>query len=117
MSTAPFGLTKPCKLCPFRRDVRPYLTRARVRGIARSLERSTFACHETTGVKDGEVRPREEHVHCAGALIVLERMNRPSQSMRIGERLGLYDRTRLAMDAPVFDSLDEMVEAQIREAP
>jgi hypothetical protein len=32
--------------------------------------------------------------------------------MRIGERLGLYDRRKLDMTAPVYDSFDAMARAQ-----
>lgn len=41
------------------------------------------------------------HVHCAGALIFLEKRYRPNQLMRISERLGMYDRTKLDMKAKV----------------
>jgi len=54
----------------------------------------------------------EESQHCAGALILMEKMKRPSQMMRIVERLGMYDATKLQMDAPVFSSFEEMAEAQ-----
>jgi hypothetical protein len=102
-----FRLTRPCHGCPFRTDdsaVR--LTRARVSSIERSLLQSTFDCHETTGVTDE--MPAKGLAHCAGALILLEKLGRPSQMMRIAERLGMYDRTMLDMSAPVFDSVDEM---------
>jgi hypothetical protein len=36
--TRPYSLTTPCPKCPFRTDVPPYLTCARVVEIARSLE-------------------------------------------------------------------------------
>ena len=50
--------------------------------------------------------------HCAGALILLEKLNLPSQMMRIAERLGMYDRRKLDMLAPVFDSFVAMIKAQ-----
>jgi len=34
--------------------------------------------------------------------------------MRIAERIGIYDRTKINMNAPIFDSFDEMIEAQMR---
>jgi hypothetical protein len=43
----------------------------------------------------------EKSVHCAGMLIFLEKRNQPTQMMRICERLGLYDRTKLDMAAKV----------------
>jgi hypothetical protein len=58
---------------------------------------------------DGErARDTSGEAHCAGALIMLERLGQPSQMMRIGERLGLYDRTGLDMEAPVFESFGAM---------
>jgi hypothetical protein len=111
----PYGLVKPCAKCPFRTDVVPYLRKARVREIERSLVRSEFPCHETVGsLKTGEKYPEGEEMHCAGALILLEKLERPSQMMRISERIGLYDRTKLDMDAPVYDSFCEMIKAQPR---
>lgn len=50
--------------------------------------------------------------HCAGALILLEKIERPSQMMRIAERLGIYDRFKRDMDAPVYESFERMIEAQ-----
>lgn len=58
----------------------------------------------------GEYQPSGQEMHCAGALILLERANRASQMMRIAERLGMYDRTKLDMQAKVFASFDEMYE-------
>jgi hypothetical protein len=107
--TKPYRI-RPCALCPFRTDVPAYLTRSRVREIERSLVRAEFPCHETTGVK-GQ-KPKDGEAHCAGALILLEKLERPSQMMRIAERLGIYDRSQLAMDAPIFETFDEMVAAQ-----
>ena len=40
---------------------------------------------------------------------MLEHNQEPNQMMRIMERLGFYDRTKLDMDAPVFKSYDEFV--------
>jgi len=102
-----FDLKRPCAKCPFRSDVEPYLRRSRAHEIARALDRSTFACHETTHSLGAPVDRTEQH--CAGALIMLESEGRPSQMMRIAERLGLYDRTKLAEDSPVHDSRAEFI--------
>jgi len=115
-----YSLTTPCPKCPFRTDVKPYLTRPRAREIARSLVRSEFPCHLTTnldsltGDEDDLHHDTPNEIHCAGALIVLEKMGQPSQMMRIAERLGMYDARRLDMNAPVFESLDGMIAAQPR---
>lgn len=108
-----YTMTTPCDNCPFRNDVNPYLTSDRVIEIMESLERSEFPCHKTTEFDDdGESAHSGDEIHCAGALILLEKLEQPSQMMRIAERLGMYDRTKLDMAAPVFDDWDEMIESQ-----
>lgn len=111
-----YDMTKPCAKCPFRTDVPPYLLPERVEEIEAVLDRGEFTCHETTvpvegddGSTDMEDGPNAQH--CAGALILLEKLERPSQMMRICERLGMYDRRKLDMDAPVYESFEEMTEA------
>jgi hypothetical protein len=114
-----FTLTKPCAKCPFRTDVRPYLTKGRVRDIEGSLIRGqqTFTCHETTKVdpydeEGSEMVDGPNAQHCAGAMILLEGLDRPNQMMRIAERLGMYDRRKLDMTSPVFNSFESMRKAQ-----
>ena len=111
----PYRLVSPCAHCPFRNDIPPFLTRARVREIQRSLECGEFPCHETVTYDedDGEYVPRDE-AHCAGALILKEKLGESSQMMRIAERLGMYDPRKLKLDAPVYDSFDEMAAACAR---
>jgi hypothetical protein len=117
----PYRLTTPCANCPFRTDVKPYLRPERVEEMQESLTRSEFPCHKTLdysklGEDDvGYGEGYEKHGHCAGALILLEKIGEPSQMMRICERIGLYDPRKLDMDAPVFDSWEEMIEAQRSE--
>lgn len=108
-----FDLKRPCgNICPFHRECLPgWLGRDRAQEIADSLERSSFPCHKTTQFdEEDEVIRGEEEMHCAGALIVQEKMDRPGQMLRIGERLGLYDHRKLDMEAPIFDDLDEFVD-------
>lgn len=110
-----FDLTSPCPQCPFRTDIKPFLTRPRAKEIADGLlhQQATFACHKTTEHNDdGEHVLRDSEQHCAGALIVLEKMNRPNQMMRIMERIRLYNRHALKMEAPVFDTLRAFIAAQ-----
>lgn len=113
-----YGLTKPCGKCPFRTDVPAYLTRERAEEIIDGLVRGEFLCHQTLDyddlTEDGEARETDHTHHCAGALIMLEHAERPSQMMRICERIGLYDRTKLRMDSPVFTDPDDFIEAQPR---
>lgn len=112
-------MTQPCPNCPFRNDILPFITAARAREICDGLERgnSTFTCHETTikgeedesGFSDMTDGPNAQH--CAGALILCEKAERPTQLMRIYERLRGYSYRALNMDAPIYDSFAEMVRA------
>lgn len=65
-----------------------------------------FPCHKACVENDdGDFVPKDAKTpHCAGALIFLEAQNRPHQMMRICERFGMYDRTKLDMSAPVITS-------------
>ena len=111
----PYGLTTPCPECPFRTDIRPYLRPGRVREIEQGLVHGEFFCHKTTVLNDDdEYAETGKEMHCAGALILLEKLGRPSQMMRICERVNLYDPSKLDMGAPVFDSFEEMIKAQSR---
>lgn len=110
-----FDLTTPCKHCPFRTDVTPFLRAARAEGICDHItdRDGSFACHKTTRHDDeGEAISSSKEQHCAGALIMLEKMKMPNQMMRIASR-GSYDRTKLDMDAPVYDDAESMVNAYI----
>lgn len=109
-----YDLTKPCDLCPFRNDdKRLYVHPEVLMGMASG----EFCCHRTGEVDEetGDIEPTAKSQHCAGALIMLEKMEQPHQMMRICERLRLYDRTKLDMNAPVFGSFDEVEEAESGE--
>lgn len=112
-----FGLVRPCKDCPFRSDIRAYLTPGRAREILTSItdQQKTFSCHKANQFgEDGEARETKLSQHCAGALIMLERLERPNQMMRIAERIGIYDRTKLDMESPVYRTPSEMIQACLR---
>lgn len=106
-----YDLIRPCPKCPFRTDGEGYLRPERAQEIATAIARgSTFACHQTTVyVEDdegGDMEATSDSQFCAGALIMMERMEAPNQSMRIAERLGVYDPSKLDMSAPVGNVLD-----------
>jgi len=107
-----FDLKTPCVDCPFLRARRFPLTLGRVREILRAVtaEQKSFSCHKTVDYGDGEAKGGEQH--CAGAAILLERINRPNQLMRWMERLGAYDRTKMDMKADVYSSPSEMLGAE-----
>jgi hypothetical protein len=107
-----FDLRAPCGNCPFRTDITFYLDTARVEGICKAITTGdkTFSCHKTTKHDDeGRSIAHKGEQHCGGALVMLERLNRPNQMMRIAERLRYYDRSKLRMDAPVFESTAAMI--------
>ena len=110
-----FKLKKPCKDCPFRTDIQAFLRPDRAEEIFLAIteQQATFTCHKTTvESEDGEMVDGPNAEHCAGALILLEKLDQPNQMMRIAERIGLYDRRELEMESPVFDSGDDFIEAQ-----
>ena len=112
-----FNLTKPCSNCPFSRDSREgWLGEDRAIEIGEGLayQKETFSCHKTNESDDeGNGVQTDKSQHCAGALIMLERMERPNQMMRISERFGGYDRTKLDMDSNVFDDHEEFIDHHI----
>lgn len=100
-------MKRPCEHCPFRTDcLKGWLGKDRATEIAGGLNADqSFACHETTEFgDDGEDVRSDGEQHCAGAMILLEKLGRPNQWMRWMERLRLYDHTALDMTAPVFKS-------------
>lgn len=115
-----FRLMKPCAKCPFRSDIRPYLTVGRVEEIQESLvdRDETFPCHNTVNYDTDVFNEEGEEIpstvgsqHCAGAAILLMKEGRPNQMMRIAMRLGMLDTSKLAMGAPIYDSFEDMIEA------
>lgn len=105
-----FNLKKPCKDCPFTTScLSGWLGEERAEEIANSItyQQQTFPCHKTTR---GDAKKEE---HCAGALILLEKIDRPNQMMRISERLGFYDRTKLDYESNVFDDTDDFIDHHI----
>lgn len=115
-----YALRRPCDNCPFRTDIQPYLRKDRALEIVQHLERGSFSCHKTVDYsnedEDGEDRtghkPGPTEQQCAGAMIMQEKAGGLGQMGRIAERLGLYDHTKLDMDAPVFDNPAQFILAQ-----
>ena len=109
-----YCLTTPCPKCPFRNDIPAYLTFDRAMEIGGS--EGEFHCHLTTDSDDetGEGISTPSSKVCAGFLILREKMGQPNQMMRIAERLGMYEAPKLDMNAPVYEDVYEMAEAQPR---
>lgn len=97
-----FNLKSPCKDCPFLVSRKFPLPQERKAEIALSLlNGDNFPCHKTVDYSGEEPHVPASAEHCAGAMIALEKINRPNQLMRIAERLGLYDRRTLDLTVPV----------------
>ena len=109
-------LYTPCPNCPFRSDRPGYLTKARAREIVSCIDKDqNFPCHQTvdySGEGDGVTTLKSKT--CAGFAILCEAEEKPNQIMQIAERLGLYDRDKLNMAAPVHKSRRAFIAAQRR---
>ena len=93
-----YTMTTPCKECPFTMS-RKQFSDKRLKEFASS---GAFPCHKTAELnEDNGYVAKSNSVACAGALIFCEKRGQPNQMMRISERLGLYDHTKLDMDANV----------------
>ncbi|RST57658.1 hypothetical protein D5F11_021600 [Siminovitchia terrae] len=95
-----FDLKTPCKDCPFIKgsSTNKTLAEDRIEGIVDDIRAGmTFTCHKTLQ------KHTSEQQHCAGALIFLEKENKPNQMMKIAERLGLYDHRKLKMNVEIID--------------
>lgn len=97
-----YKMTTPCDACPFLVSMKRGFTIHRLTEFADGA----FPCHKTAeSVEDGdgndEFRATPDSAACAGALIFCEKRGYASQMMRIAERIGSYDPTRLNMNALV----------------
>lgn len=96
-----YTMTTPCDACPF--SAGSGFTVSQLERFARG----EFACHKACKLVEdeegvAEYRARNDKTpHCAGALIYLEKLGRSHQMMRICERVGLYDHTKLDMSVQV----------------
>lgn len=82
-----FNLTKPCSQCPFANKCRKgWLGRKRAQDIANGVlhEDKTFTCHKTLD------RKKADQSHCYGALVLVEKLGKPNNMLRIAGRLQLY---------------------------
>lgn len=104
-----FTMTVPCDNCPFRKVGGIPLRKSRIREIAQMMLNSqsgTFPCHKSVDYEDDD--PTGD-VHCAGALIFAEKNGNATQMMRIMERFGDYDHTKLKDEhkAEVWDNMGQ----------
>ncbi|SEU40224.1 hypothetical protein SAMN03159335_06239 [Burkholderia cepacia] len=102
---AHFKLRKPCENCPFLKKGAIELAPGRLDGIIGTLvedDHSTFQCHKTVHGPQGGEWDDEGKYHasgnesmCAGAMIYLEKLGRPTVAMRLGRVFGVYNPDRL----------------------
>jgi hypothetical protein len=105
-----YALTEPCDECPF------LLGSGFTYASLMEHASGEFACHKTCELGDDSMyEPRKKSLHCAGALIFLEKQKRSTQMMRICERLGFYDRRKLNMAANVGSKPSDYGRAQRRK--
>ena len=106
-----YDMKEPCGECPFRSDKVFPLRYGRVIEITNGLLKKDipFSCHKTTtGI--GKTSKDKDARHCAGALIFCEENGRAHQMMRINERFGDYDHTKLRGHEYVFKDALTMAE-------
>ena len=104
-------MTKPCPQCPFRNTAVTRLRPGRIEELA-TCDRA-FQCHKTVDYdsEEGDRTGSEDNAqHCAGALIFAEKNQLSHQMMRIAERLGMYDYTKLEGHDEVWDDVDEWLD-------
>lgn len=111
-----FKLKIACNNCPFRKHGAIELAAHRLEDIASYLlndDMTTFQCHKTvhnphTGGEfndDGEYMASGKESMCVGAMIYLEKQNRPTVMMRLGRSMSYYhpDKLKTKFDEIVDD--------------
>lgn len=71
---------------------------------------TSFPCHKTVDYDDDDkvhIPPKAQQ--CAGVMIILHRENRHNDVMQLAQRLGLFEPSRLDMNAPVYQSTAEAI--------
>jgi hypothetical protein len=113
-TTKDFAMLGPCPQCPFRTDVKPFITTSRASSILRSVIRGeSFHCHKTIKhTEDGDHAPSRDDRLCAGAVIIARKEGAlyRNQMARIAERLGA-DFDEIRESAPVYADAAAMIYA------
>ena len=111
-----FNLKAPCRDCPFRSDIRPYLPqstsrtvrpRSRTHDLRLPRDRSLSATQR-------QARPFQPSNSASlhRRLILMHKTECQGDLQQLAERLEFYDRGELRMDAPVYDTFEQMIKAQ-----
>lgn len=114
-----WDLKTPCKNCPFAntKDGIKFQSRQRAADIEESAYRNGFPCHLSADYDededDGGFVFGDNTQHCAGALIMFFKDgydgNVPFEQLSDKEQDRI--RARLNMDAPVYDSVEDFLNA------
>lgn len=114
-----FNLKKPCANCPFKKVGAINLAPGRVEGIVQGLlenDREWFMCHKTVHHPKGgewveteegtDYEPSGNESQCAGAMAYLQKIRRPSLSMRMAYAIGIMKPEELeALSDEIIDPL------------
>ncbi len=117
-----FSCTTPCGNCPFRTDSLPYSSAEALEVMRSKIDDIGFICHKSVkrftkeeetfvlNQKDGlgisGTLMQDFHVACSGAMILLMKERGRVHDVAIRN---YFDPQTLDMDAPVFNSFDEMI--------
>lgn len=106
-----FSLKRPCKDCPFRRDVPSYLSPAWAERMVRELDEGTpFFCHKRSTEPGYHVTDRRVR-YCAGHQLWALAQDRLPQPNVLALALGLWSPEQLdAGSVPVIESAQELIE-------
>lgn len=116
MFAAKFAMKKPCKDCPFLKNSPMHLRPERLPSIVEGLHNNKdFSCHKSVDYSSGIENETgnttynlQSSKYCAGAMIYLEKQNKPTLMMKIGEVYGHYNyKEMLEHKDMVIDSLEE----------
>ena len=116
-----FDLREPCKHCPFRTDETRITFRGRERAeeIEERAYRHGFPCHVSAECEENTLTGEETFVfgeqtqHCVGYILMQLRDGCGTPWPGIGNDEELADRLaeRLDWDAPVFENVQQFIEA------
>jgi len=116
MKASQICVSKPCKLCPFRRDVVPYIQLKRVEEIWREarLYGEHFVCHETVNY-DEPARDINRRA-CAGFMILAknEGIDDNLTIVQLADRLAGITFDNLRGSGTVYPSVEAMLAAYRR---
>lgn len=115
MSKNPCRVISPCENCPFRKDIHPFLRKARAQEIVDAIRADKiFHCHKTVNY---DVGPRSkkhtaESSMCAGSMAIMLNTKDMNLPMRLGVVCGFLDYDKVKNRDVVFDTFEDFIAAQ-----